>query len=53
MDESIKEQIQDMNTTFLGEIPFDYKLEEAIGNVNLLLKTLFAMKVEEEILNKI
>jgi len=43
----IQEQVKGMGLRFLGEIPFDYSLEEAIGDVDKLLKTLFAQKVEE------
>ena len=43
----IQEQVEKMGLRFLGEIPFDYSLEEAIGDVNKLLKTMFARKVKE------
>ncbi|MCD6592662.1 P-loop NTPase [Candidatus Bathyarchaeota archaeon] len=43
----IQEQVEKMGLRFLGEIPFDYSLEEAIGDVNKLLKTMFAQKVKE------
>jgi len=43
----IQQQVEDRGITFLGEIPFDTELEEAIGNVNKLLATQFGKKLEE------
>jgi len=43
----IQQQVEDRGITFLGEIPFDTELEEAIGNVNKLLATQFGEKLEE------
>jgi len=43
----IQQQVESKGITFCGEIPFDTKLEESIGNVNKLLQTLFARKLEE------
>jgi ATP-binding protein involved in chromosome partitioning len=43
----IQQQVEATSTAFLGEIPFDSKVEENIGNVNKLLETAFAKKVEE------
>jgi ATP-binding protein involved in chromosome partitioning len=43
----IQQQVEDRGITFLGEIPFDTDLEEAIGNVNKLLATQFSKKLEE------
>jgi len=48
MDDSkfIQTQVKNLGLPFLGEIPFDNKIEDAIGNVDMLLKTVFAKKVE-------
>ncbi len=48
MDDSkfIQTQVKNLGLPFLGEIPFDNKIEDAIGNVDKLLKTVFAKKVE-------
>ena len=48
MDDSkfIQTQVKNLGLPFLGEIPFDNKIEDAIGNVNKLLETVFAKKVE-------
>jgi len=43
----IQQQVEDRGITFLGEIPFDTELEEAIGNVNKLLATQFGKKLGE------
>jgi ATP-binding protein involved in chromosome partitioning len=43
----IKQQVEGMNVAFLAEIPFEATIEEKIGNINKLLETLFAEKVEE------
>jgi len=43
----IQQQVEDRGITFLGEIPFDIELEEAIGNVNKLLVTQFGERLEE------
>ena len=42
----IQTQVKNLGLPFLGEIPFDNKIEDAIGNVDMLLKTVFAKKVE-------
>ena len=44
---SIRRQVERMGTAFLGEIPYDTEVEESIGNVDKLLGTTFAEKVEE------
>jgi len=44
---AIQQQVQSLGATFLGEIPFDIKIEESIGKTSKLLKTVFAEKVEE------
>jgi ATP-binding protein involved in chromosome partitioning len=43
----VRQQVEMASTAFLGEIPFDPRIEEAMGNVNKLLETTFAKKVEE------
>jgi len=48
----IQQQVRKMDVAFLGEISFDTKVERTIGNVNMLLETAFAEKVEE-IISKI
>ena len=45
--DSIRQQAKKLGMAFLGEIPFDDKVEEAIGNETLLLKTTMAQKVNE------
>lgn len=48
MDNSnfIQSQVESMGLSFLGEIPFDNRIENAIGDVGMLLETVFAKKVE-------
>jgi ATP-binding protein involved in chromosome partitioning len=43
----IQQRIQSLDVAFLGEIPFDAKIEESIGKTKKLLKTIFAEKVNE------
>jgi ATP-binding protein involved in chromosome partitioning len=43
----IKEKIRRLGVEFLVEIPFDPKVEEAIGDVNKLLNTVLAKKVND------
>ena len=43
----IKQQVEGRGIAFLGEIPFDTELEEAIGNVNKLSETVFGKKLGE------
>lgn len=43
----IKQQVESMNVAFLVKIPFEATIEEKIGNINKLLETVFAEKVEE------
>lgn len=45
--ESIQQKVQSLDAKFLGEIPFDDKIEESIGEPRKLLKTVFAEKVKE------
>lgn len=44
---SVRQQALKLSIDFLGEIPYDPKVEEAIGNANKLLKTTFAKKVQQ------
>ena len=43
----IRQQVEGRGISFLGEIPFDTELEEAIGNVNKLSETVFGRKIGE------
>ena len=49
MDSSsaIKEKTRRLGVEFIGEIPFDPEVEEAIGDVNKLLRTVLAKKVND------
>jgi ATP-binding protein involved in chromosome partitioning len=44
--EAVRRQVERLNIKFLGEIPFDSRLEEAIGSVDRLSGTVFAGKVQ-------
>jgi MinD superfamily P-loop ATPase len=44
---AIQQQTRKLGLDFLGEIPYDPKMEQAIGNTNKLLNTTLAKKVEE------
>jgi len=44
---TIRRQTRKLGLDFLVEIPYDPKVEEAIGNVNELLDTILAKKVGE------
>jgi len=44
---SVKDEIKTFNIPFLGEINFDPKLEDAIGNARKLLETDFAKGVNK------
>lgn len=44
---TIKEKTRKLGVEFIEEIPFDPKVEEAIGDVNKLLNTVLAKKVGE------
>ncbi|RLI19387.1 ATP-binding protein [Candidatus Bathyarchaeota archaeon] len=43
----IRLQAENYKIEFLGEVPFDNYLENSIGDVNKLLETTFAKKIEE------
>jgi len=45
--DAIQKQARKLGLEFLGEIPYDLKVEEAIGNTDKLLNTILAKKVEE------
>jgi len=45
--QSIRKKAEGRGITFWGEMPFDIKLEEAIGDVNKLLETRFSKKLGE------
>ncbi|MEM3622531.1 MAG: P-loop NTPase [Candidatus Bathyarchaeia archaeon] len=44
---AIQQRVKTLGVAFLGEIPFDIKIEESIGKMDKLLKTVFAGKVDE------
>ena len=44
---TIQQQTRKLGLDFLGKIPYDSKVEEAIGNTNKLLGTTFAKKVQQ------
>jgi len=48
---SIRLLVEGMDVKFWGEIPFDIKIEEALGDINKLLGTEFSRKLEEMSLN--
>ena len=43
----IREQVENRGIAFLGEIPFDLQLEESLGDIDKLLGTVFAKKINE------
>ncbi|RLG95235.1 ATP-binding protein [Candidatus Bathyarchaeota archaeon] len=43
----IRERIREIDLKYLGEIPFDHALEEAIGDPNRFSKTVFAERIRE------
>jgi MinD superfamily P-loop ATPase len=45
--QSIQQQTEKLGIAFLGEIPYDLKIEEAIGDETRLLGTALAQKVKE------
>jgi ATP-binding protein involved in chromosome partitioning len=44
---TVQQKTMKLGVEFLGEIPYDSKVEEAIGNTNKLLNTTFAKKVDQ------
>jgi ATP-binding protein involved in chromosome partitioning len=49
----VQEQTEKLGVAFLGEIPYDSKVEEAIGDENKLLKTVLAQKITEIAMDKL
>lgn len=45
--QTIQNQTQKLGLTYLGNIPYDTKIEQTLGNTNQLLKTTFAKKLEQ------
>lgn len=45
----IKQQVEAMGLPYLGEMPFDPKIEDALGHVDALMETVFARKLDEAI----
>lgn len=43
----IRKQVEMLSVPFLGEIDFDYRLEDSMGDVQKLLETKFAQSVQE------
>jgi len=43
----IRKHVEEAGVAYLGEIPFDKQLEEAIGDVNRLLETEFSRRIAE------
>jgi ATP-binding protein involved in chromosome partitioning len=46
-NKSVRQQALKLGIDFLGEIPYDPKVEEATGDADKLLKTTFAKKVQQ------
>ncbi|MEM2254774.1 MAG: P-loop NTPase [Candidatus Bathyarchaeia archaeon] len=46
-DFPIQEQVVKAGFSFLGAVPFDSEVENALGNVDMLFKTVFAQKLAE------
>ena len=43
----IKGKVTELGTSFLGDVPFDSEVENALGDVEVLLRTVFAQKLAE------
>jgi Mrp family chromosome partitioning ATPase len=43
---TIRQQARKLGLTYLGEVPYDVKVEEAIGDTNKLLKTTLMSKTK-------
>jgi ATP-binding protein involved in chromosome partitioning len=50
---SVERETGKLSLKFLGGIPFDFKVEEAIGDVPSLLDTVFARKIRELVASKV
>jgi len=46
-DSPIKEKVARFGASFLGDLPFDSEVEDALGDVDALLRTVFAQKLAE------
>ena len=46
-ENSIKPQVKELRLPYLGEIPFDPKVEEAIGNPEMLQETGIAQQIKK------
>ena len=53
MVKNIQRQTENLGLAFLGEIPYDLKVEEAIGDETKLLNTVLAQKVKEMVRGKL
>jgi len=53
MVKNIQRQTEKLGLAFLGEIPYDLKVEEAIGDETKLLNTVLAQKVKEMVRGKL
>ncbi len=47
----LKEKLKGFDVPILGEIEFDDKIEDSIGDVNKLLESDFAASIKEIVLN--
>ncbi|MGB9853966.1 MAG: P-loop NTPase [Candidatus Bathyarchaeales archaeon] len=45
----IKQQVEATDLPYFGEIPFDPKIEEALGRVDLFMETVFVRKLDEAV----
>jgi len=50
---TIKQGTEKLGAKFLTDVPYDLKVEEAIGDVKKLLETVFAQKISEIAASKI
>jgi len=44
---TIQQQTRKLGLAYLGEVPYDTKVEQAIGNANKLLNTVLAEKAKD------
>jgi ATP-binding protein involved in chromosome partitioning len=51
--DSIERETQRLGLKYLGEIPFDARVEDAIGDKEKLLRTMIAQKIHEIIVTKV
>jgi ATP-binding protein involved in chromosome partitioning len=45
--DDLRQRVKELNVSFLGEIPYDFEVEENIGKADRLMKTVFAQRVSE------